>query len=415
MLTGKVFAADHVDGPRASADPAADITDVYAWTSPDASRLNLVMDLVRNASTASRFSDSVEYVFHTSSSASFGAAAVPADIVCSFYGTKQKIHCRMSDHEGKPLQVQGDASSLDGIQSADGKLKVFAGLRNDPFFFNLAGFKETASIVANAAAGLLAAGLIDSAGCPALDATTSALLVNQLKTGVGGSAPVDSFANFNVLSIVLSIDKSVLTKGGPIVGVWASTNRRSNGDRIGVQIDRMGRPGVNTALTNPFFLPSELESHEAIVDAYNAAANPANWVSLFAPEIAGNLAIFDGINLVCGDQLLADQGTPPGTPPGTPAPGRYNTLASVLADDRLFVNSASGSCAQYLAVEANYLGISNNDCGGRTPLEDVIDTTYSVLALPAGTLSGVDDGVPVDGDGGEASLTQFPFLDAPNN
>ena len=48
--------ADHVDGPAASADPAADITDVFAWMSPDAQRVFLVMDLVRNATAASRFS-----------------------------------------------------------------------------------------------------------------------------------------------------------------------------------------------------------------------------------------------------------------------------------------------------------------------------------------------------------------------
>src|SRR5262245_27962013 len=47
MLCGRAVAADHADGPRASADPSADITDVFAWMSPDAGRLNLVMDLVR--------------------------------------------------------------------------------------------------------------------------------------------------------------------------------------------------------------------------------------------------------------------------------------------------------------------------------------------------------------------------------
>src|ERR1700757_3961404 len=77
-------AADHADGPRASADPSADITDVFAWMSPNAARLNLVMDLVRNATPASRFSDSVQYVFHTSSRASFGAPPSPeVDIVCA--------------------------------------------------------------------------------------------------------------------------------------------------------------------------------------------------------------------------------------------------------------------------------------------------------------------------------------------
>ena len=171
------------------------------------------------------------------------------------------------------------------------------------------------------------------------------------------------------------------------------------------QIDRMGRAGVNTALTNPFYresVPAEEEQHEAIQDEFNGAANAANWVSEFSAEIAANLAILDSLDTVCGNQLLAGSSA---------TAGRYNTLAAVLADDRLFVNTASGSCQQYLAVEGNAIGIANNDCGGRTPLEDTIDTTYSVLAI--GALTGVGDGVPVDADG-HASLTAFPFLDTPN-
>ena len=73
FLSQSSRSADHVDAPGASADPAADITDVFAWMSPDAQRVFLNMSLVRNATTASRFSDSVQYVFHTTSRPSFGA------------------------------------------------------------------------------------------------------------------------------------------------------------------------------------------------------------------------------------------------------------------------------------------------------------------------------------------------------
>jgi hypothetical protein len=174
------------------------------------------------------------------------------------------------------------------------------------------------------------------------------------------------------------------------------------------QIDRMGRAGVNTALTNPFFRASvanEETMHEMVQDEYNAAENPAQWEGMFASEIAASLAVLDGLDRNCGNQLLAKQDAE------QPAPGRYDALAAVLADDQLYVNTASGSCAQYLAVEANAVGIANNDCGGRTPVEDTIDTTYSLLAV--GTLTGVTDGVPRDADG-TASLTAFPFLARPN-
>ncbi len=217
LIGGPVRAADHADGPTASADPSADITDVFAWMSADAGKVYLVMDLVRNASATSKFSDSVQYVFHTTSRASFGGTAAPeVDVICTF-NTAQKIQC----WAGKEAYLSGDASNPSGIVSADGKLKVFAGLRDDPFFFNLAGFKETGKTVANAASSLT----FDPAGCPQLDAPTAMALVTQLQTAPGGGPAVDNFAQFNVLAIVVAVDKSILTKGGPILGVWGGTYR----------------------------------------------------------------------------------------------------------------------------------------------------------------------------------------------
>src|SRR6266851_7593742 len=99
FLSQSSRSADHADGPRASADPAADITDVFAWMSPDAQRVFLVMDLVRNATTASRFSDSVQYVFHTTSRPSFGASPSPeVAIICTF-NQAQMIQCWAGNDE----------------------------------------------------------------------------------------------------------------------------------------------------------------------------------------------------------------------------------------------------------------------------------------------------------------------------
>jgi hypothetical protein len=165
-------------------------------------------------------------------------------------------------------------------------------------------------------------------------------------------------------------------------------------------VDRMGRAGVNTALTDPF--DTDLAREDGVKDTYNSASNPALWAGAFSTMIAVNLAILDGLDQNCGNQLLAGS---------TATVGRYDALAGVLADDQLYVNTASGICSQYLAVEANAVGTTNSDCGGRTPLYDTIDTTYSVLA--AGALSGVTDGVDSDTDG-NASLGAFPFLDNPS-
>jgi hypothetical protein len=212
------LAADHIDGPQAAADPSADITDAFAWMTPDTSKVILVMDLTRNADVESKFSDSVQYVFHTTSSASFGGTpSSDVPVICQF-DPQQRVECWAGDE----AYVTGDASSLSGITSRNGKLRVFTGLRNDPFFFNLPGFRATARLVTEAAPSLT----FDAAGCPAVDAATSTALVTQLHSAPDGGPALDGFANFNVIAIVLEVDKSILTKNGPILSVATATYRR---------------------------------------------------------------------------------------------------------------------------------------------------------------------------------------------
>lgn len=168
---------------------------------------------------------------------------------------------------------------------------------------------------------------------------------------------------------------------------------------LGTLIDRQGRPAINPALVHTF--DADAAAAGAAKDNYNKAVQ-TSWAG-FSSDIATSLAILDGLDTNCGNQLLA------GT---TATAGRYNTLAGVLADDQLFVNTASTTCSQYLAVEANAVNAApNNDCGGRAPSYDVIDTSYSVLA--AGALTGVGDDINADGDGNIHSNTAFPFLGAP--
>jgi hypothetical protein len=179
---------------------------------------------------------------------------------------------------------------------------------------------------------------------------------------------------------------------------------------LGSQIDRMGRPAVNTALTDPFWdndpanVATTLETHHMKQDTYNHASDNSMWLASFRAQIKTNLAIIDGLDGNCGNGIAADY--PPGG--GTP---RYQTLAGILSDDELQVNTANGTCALFLGVELKVLGVDNNDCGGRTPTENVIDPVYSALAT--GQATGVSNGITSDADG-NANNTTFPFLGAPN-
>jgi len=216
------LAADHLDGPAVKADATTDITDVFTWM--DGNNVVLVMDVNPSAAAATQFSNKLQYVFHTSSSAKYPAMnPVETDVICTFDATN-KISCWV----GTADYVNGDASATSGLKSASGKVNVFAGVRDDPFFFNLAGFHDVEATVEAAAPGLS----FDPAGCPNVNAATSAVLVKEIShTNMGASPPVDFFAptaggySGNILALVVSIDKSLLTAGGPIVGVWASTNK----------------------------------------------------------------------------------------------------------------------------------------------------------------------------------------------
>jgi hypothetical protein len=178
---------------------------------------------------------------------------------------------------------------------------------------------------------------------------------------------------------------------------------------LGAQIDRVGRPAVNAA-TNNTFNPDDAAAGAA-KDEWNQNADPSTWVSKYASEIGANLAIYDGLDTNCGNQLFADVTKTDAS--------RYATLASVLADDRLWLKADSNYCTVYLAVEANAtkLGL-NADCGGRRPSYEVMKLTYSIVA--AGTIPasaelaaqyGVTDGTTQVPE--KTMVTTFPFLADP--
>jgi hypothetical protein len=168
---------------------------------------------------------------------------------------------------------------------------------------------------------------------------------------------------------------------------------------LGVQIDRMGRPAIATALMATF--NADATAKGAAKDAYNEIADPTLWAAQATPDFLGSLAILDSLDTVCGNQFGAD------LDPAT----RYNGLAGVFVDDQLYVNSDAGECPQYLGVEVEALAIvKDGGCGGRTPTADVIETSYSALAI--GALTGIDDTITSDADCTH-SLTAFPFICAP--
>jgi hypothetical protein len=240
-------AADHRDGPSATGDPQSDITDVYAWMSADGNQVYLALDVQGSnlgATSTTQFSNAAQYVIHVSSGASYaaGTAAHADTIVCKFdTAAQQGFECWGPGASGAAAEyVKDTVGNATGKASTSGKMKVFAGVRNDPFYFNIRGFAQVGATVKGAAGGLA----FDVAGCPTINTATKTELVAQLNhsggTGTTRVAPTDDFGKNglsplppgtggmttgNILAIVVAIDKTLLTSGGSLLSVWASTNK----------------------------------------------------------------------------------------------------------------------------------------------------------------------------------------------
>jgi hypothetical protein len=198
---------------------------------------------------------------------------------------------------------------------------------------------------------------------------------------------------------------------------------------LGTQIDRAGRPAINTALTDPYNLlgvaPDAGYTEDQAKNAYNSAAGGiAQWTAPdgggFIPWISQNLAIADALDGVCGNQAFA-------SPPDAGV-GAYGTLGTVLADDELYIDTTTdvtepGGCS-FLGAELELTGFITGgnisvNCGGRQPTEDVIDVEYNALAFGlTDLLQGqfeISNGVTAKGlCSNPSNDDSAPYLGAPN-
>lgn len=376
---GACRASDHLDSPAVIADPRADIGDLYAWTDPGGKRLDLAMTIVGHS-----FSDRLDYVFHIDSGRRVGKTTASTTIVCRF-SSMTAADCRLGDRD----RAQGDASHEAGLESAHGGFRVFAGLRDDPFFNNVRGSRDAFQV---AIAALKAGAPLDSAGCPQFDPATVQTIADRWRHSDGGPAK-NFLAGWTPASIVVSVDLKAVARGGPLLAVWAATVSPER------QIDRAGRPLTGNALTAPLE-PSSVS--DPLKDAYNRTTPDDAYD--FVPIFQKSLGLYDGYDGVCGDGLLASNSGDPDV--------RYGPMALLLADDRLWVDSASTHCTELFAVERAALGHEKRlrgDCGGRVPALSASNQYRSLLA--GGRLGVIDDGV--NRDERTQSDSVFPFLAAP--
>src|SRR5471030_2375075 len=89
--------SDHVDGPRQIGDPASDLTDLFAFTSPEnPGRTVLALDVFPSAGASAMFSNAINHsivVRHVSVAGLGDAAKFKTD------DKEYRFNCRFSDLE----------------------------------------------------------------------------------------------------------------------------------------------------------------------------------------------------------------------------------------------------------------------------------------------------------------------------
>jgi hypothetical protein len=231
FATQRGHAADHLDSPTLATSPLADINDVYTWM--EGSNLNLAMSVSPGDVEAQAFGPGVQYVFHVHSKVALGVneagTGTETRVICTF-ASSTSAQCWVTEGDVTKDYIAGDPSNTAGISSKSGKVRMFAGPRSDPFFFNLQGFRAATSALVTRL-GMAPAVTFDAAGCP--DGLTIAEVQGyaaSLGAQLPGEPPCsttqrDCFAELNVEILLVQLDRSLVNTGSNIaVGVWASTH-----------------------------------------------------------------------------------------------------------------------------------------------------------------------------------------------
>lgn len=367
--------SDHESGPRAVADPTVDITDMYVFPSPDRSgSLVLVLDVFPNAGPAALFSDAVDYRFRVrpvaiapkESGALFTIGEEEYTFSSRFTDPGKQQDGGLPVQEGTCTAPNGQAVSFRVNDEQGGKvpgLRVFAGRRMDPFFFDALKTLQT------------------------------------VKTGQLAYVKPGSSRQFrqNVLSIVVEVDIAAMfgPNRGPLLAVVGETTTVGS---ITVRLERFGRPLIKSLGLGLKHLDTVNRDLE-IRDLYNqedAFKLGPSYLGAFRSRMNANLAFWDRLDGKADWPLDAD-----GTHP----------LAKLLLADFMVVDiSKSYAEDSYLEIERAVMkGAAHETCGGRTPNDDIVDT-YLTMLINGGNGPRISDGV--DQQAVPASRT-FPYLAPP--
>lgn len=189
-----IRAADHLD-PPARTDPAvdptpdsaADIADVYAWHTDTSVIIAMTFSGPQPGDRPANYDRNVLYTINIANGTNKSVATIPLEVRFGAGTGPNEFGVQVS---GLPGVTGGVISGpVETNLTRDG-VTVRAGLFDDPFFFDLAGFRQTRD--------------------------TGTLAFNNRR---------DFFAGQNDTAIVIEIPRSRIANGTNPIGIWATSAR----------------------------------------------------------------------------------------------------------------------------------------------------------------------------------------------
>lgn len=259
-------AADHLDSPLVSERGAVDITDIYAFSTPNERKTVFIIGVNPGAgalpNSGTTFGPKVDYLLKIDTDGD-----VRPDITYLWrFGRPNNMGVQSLKLWRNGVMVANGWTGAANTVAGGGK--TTGGLFDDPFFFDLAAFQ-------------------------------GAVLGSGNGRSFCDGNEENFFAGLNLNGIVLRVPNSELGGDGTMLGIWATTEAPRGGEMV--QLDQMGRPAINTVFNNADpnkydrelfnrVQPSEMvdagfrDSTEDVLTALGAA-DPAALAAVLIPDV----------------------------------------------------------------------------------------------------------------------------------
>ena len=382
IFTG-TWASDHIDGvPIPGTHRQIDMSDLYVFPAPsNKDRLSVFLNVYPGVGDDGHFSEKVNYkiIIHEVKPAldrqRFEIIDDTAHVIdCHFTEHKSGFwlfgedepgtaNCTLSQHNTITAQITTTVGETQ--ESADNRIRFFAGPRSDAFFL------VSEQLIA----------VIEREGFLSPDSKNH----------------TNALENLNVLTLAFELDYDLIGGAGSKYYAVAAETYTDYKQQGNTHLDRIGRPEITNMSLHSYDDAAKIKLKYNRYPAFQTEL--ADSQNIFRDRLKSNISIYDTYDKKrdWNDEKL-------------------QALTTVLLDDYLVINAASDCIRDgngYMALEKALLqGEALTHCGGRKLTDDIMNILYALyISGLEGKLADYPTGVEEPYASSDKQLSpDFPYL-----